>query len=86
MQSGVLLYGAPGSGKTLLAAAVAGESALNFISIKVCIFNHVLEKKMDKIYRISNFIFLIHSQGPELLSKFVGESEEGVRNTFRRYV
>ncbi|XP_065203097.1 peroxisomal ATPase PEX1 [Planococcus citri] len=56
MPSGVLLYGAPGSGKTLLAGAVAGESSLNFISIK----------------------------GPELLSKYVGESEEGVRNTFRR--
>ncbi|KAK7597723.1 hypothetical protein V9T40_009948 [Parthenolecanium corni] len=56
MQSGVLLFGVPGCGKTLLASAIAGESGLNFISIK----------------------------GPELLSKFVGASEEGIRNTFRK--
>lgn len=55
-QSGVLLYGAPGTGKTLIAGAVANECGLNFISIK----------------------------GPELLSKYVGASEEGVRNLFVR--
>lgn len=53
---GVLLYGPPGSGKTLLAKAVASESGVNFINIK----------------------------GPELISKFVGESEKGVRETFKR--
>ena len=54
--SGVLLYGPPGSGKTLLAKAVANESGANFISIK----------------------------GPELLSKWVGESEKHLREVFRR--
>ena len=54
--SGVLLWGPPGCGKTLLAKAVANESKANFISIK----------------------------GPELLNKFVGESERAVRQVFNR--
>ena len=53
---GILLYGIPGIGKTLLAKAVASESEANFISVK----------------------------GPELLSKWVGESEKGVREVFRK--
>lgn len=53
---GILLYGAPGTGKTLMAKAVAHESEANFISIK----------------------------GPELLSKWVGESEKAVREIFKK--
>jgi transitional endoplasmic reticulum ATPase len=53
---GTLLYGSPGTGKTLLAKAVANESEANFIAVK----------------------------GPELLSKWVGESEKGVREIFRK--
>jgi transitional endoplasmic reticulum ATPase len=53
---GVLIYGPPGAGKTLLARAVATESEANFISVK----------------------------GPELLSKWVGESEKAVREIFRK--
>jgi transitional endoplasmic reticulum ATPase len=53
---GVLLHGPSGTGKTMLAKAVATESEANFISVK----------------------------GPELLSKWVGESEKGVREIFRR--
>jgi transitional endoplasmic reticulum ATPase len=56
MPKGILLYGASGTGKTLLAKAVATESEANFISVR----------------------------GPELLSKWVGESERGVREVFRR--
>jgi transitional endoplasmic reticulum ATPase len=53
---GIMLHGPAGSGKTLLAKAVANESGVNFISVK----------------------------GPELMSKFVGESEKGIRETFKR--
>lgn len=53
---GVLLYGPPGCGKTLLAKAVANGTHANFISVK----------------------------GPELLNKFVGESERAVRQVFLR--
>ena len=53
---GILLYGPPGAGKTLLAKAVANESEANFISVK----------------------------GPEMLSKWVGESEKAVREIFKK--
>jgi transitional endoplasmic reticulum ATPase len=51
---GILLSGLPGTGKTLVAKALASESEVNFISVK----------------------------GPELMSKYVGESERGVREVF----
>ena len=53
---GILLYGPPGCGKTLLAKAVATESKANFIGIK----------------------------GPELLSKWYGESERRIREVFAK--
>jgi len=52
---GVLLFGPPGSGKTLLAKAVANESEANFILIN----------------------------GPEIMSKFYGESEKKLRDIFQ---
>ncbi len=53
---GILLFGPPGCGKTMLARVVATESESNFISIK----------------------------GPEVFSKWVGESEKAIREVFRK--
>ncbi len=53
---GILLTGSPGTGKTLLAKAVANEANANFISVK----------------------------GPELVSKWVGESEKHIREVFKK--
>ncbi|MCX6767884.1 MAG: CDC48 family AAA ATPase [Candidatus Micrarchaeota archaeon] len=52
---GVLIYGTPGTGKTLLAKAVANETEAHFITLA----------------------------GPEIVSKFVGEAEERLRNIFQ---
>ena len=56
MPRGILLHGPSGTGKTLMAKAVATESEANFVSVR----------------------------GPELLSKWVGESERGIREIFKR--
>ncbi len=53
---GIILYGPSGTGKTMLAKAVATGSEANFISVR----------------------------GPELITKWVGESEKGIREVFRR--
>ena len=53
---GIVLFGAPGTGKTLIAKAIANEAKANFISIK----------------------------GPEMISKWVGESERAVREVFKK--
>uniref|UniRef100_A0A3B0N2Q9 ATPase, putative n=1 Tax=Theileria annulata TaxID=5874 RepID=A0A3B0N2Q9_THEAN len=56
ISAGILLYGPPGCGKTLLAKAISNECNANFISIK----------------------------GPEILNKYVGESEKAIRLIFQR--
>ncbi|KAL4093598.1 hypothetical protein PRIC1_011030 [Phytophthora ramorum] len=56
LPAGMLLYGPPGCGKTLLASAVAHECGLNFISVK----------------------------GPEVLNKYIGASEQAIRDLFAR--
>lgn len=56
LPKGIMLYGPPGSGKTMIAKALANTSGMNFISIK----------------------------GPELLSKYLGESEQLIKNYFNK--
>ena len=56
MPRGILLHGPSGTGKTLMAKAVATQSEAKFVSVR----------------------------GPELLSKWVGESERGIREIFKR--
>ena len=56
LRSGLLFYGYPGCGKTMLASAIASQTGLNFISVK----------------------------GPEILNKYIGASEQSVRDLFDR--
>lgn len=53
---GIMFYGASGTGKTMVAKALATESGVNFISVK----------------------------GPEILSKWQGETERGIRDIFKK--
>ena len=65
---GVLLYGPPGCGKTLIAKAVANSIAKR------------LESKENKDVRS----YFLHVKGPELLNKYVGESERQIREVFNK--
>ena len=56
LRSGLLIYGPPGCGKTLLASHVASKCGLNFLAVK----------------------------GPELLNKYIGSSEQNVREIFTK--
>ncbi|KAH3678520.1 hypothetical protein WICMUC_001537 [Wickerhamomyces mucosus] len=56
LRSGILLYGYPGCGKTLLASVISSQCGLNFISVK----------------------------GPEILNKYIGASEQSIRELFER--
>jgi proteasome-associated ATPase len=65
---GVLLYGPPGCGKTLIAKAVA---------------NSLAKKVADKTGKEGKSYFL-NIKGPELLNKYVGETERHIRLVFQR--
>src|SRR3979411_1334456 len=66
---GILLYGPPGCGKTLIAKAVANSLA-----------KKVAEKSGDKQARS----YFLNIKGPELLNKYVGETERQIRLVFQR--
>jgi len=66
---GILLYGPPGCGKTLIAKAVANSLA-----------QRVSERTGDTSARS----FFLNIKGPELLNKYVGETERQIRLIFQR--
>jgi len=63
---GVLLYGPPGCGKTMIAKAVANNLA-----------QKISEKRGEKVKG-----FFLNIKGPELLNKYVGETERKIREIF----
>src|SRR5439155_559458 len=67
---GILLYGPPGCGKTLIAKAVANS----------------LAKQVEKVRGNGSTAksFFLNIKGPELLNKYVGETERHIRLVFQR--
>jgi proteasome-associated ATPase len=65
---GVLLYGPPGCGKTMIAKAVANNLA-----------DKISEKRGEKITG-----YFLNIKGPELLNKYVGETERKIREIFQK--
>jgi len=65
---GILLYGPPGCGKTLIAKAVANS----------------LAKKVSDITGVDSRSYFLNIKGPELLNKYVGETERHIRLVFQR--
>lgn len=76
MQSGVLLFGVPGCGKTLLASAIAGESGLNFISIKVSLCLIIFIIKSQSLCLRVRKLFIFNALG------FNGESFRLIHQKF----
>jgi proteasome-associated ATPase len=66
---GVLLYGPPGCGKTLIAKAVA---------------NSLAQQVAEKTGREGVHSYFLNIKGPELLNKYVGETERQIRLIFQR--
>ncbi len=66
---GILLYGPPGCGKTLIAKAVA---------------NSLAKKVSEKTGQADTKSFFLNIKGPELLNKYVGETERHIRQIFQR--
>jgi len=66
---GVLLYGPPGCGKTLIAKAVA---------------NSLAKSIAEKTGNVSAKSYFLNIKGPELLNKYVGETERQIRQIFQR--
>ena len=65
---GILLYGPPGCGKTLIAKAVANS----------------LTRRIGEVTGEQGESYFINVKGPELLNKYVGETEQAIRDLFAR--
>jgi proteasome-associated ATPase len=65
---GILLYGPPGCGKTLIAKAVANS----------------LAKRIEERTGRQTTAYFLNVKGPELLNKYVGETEHKIREVFKR--
>ena len=65
---GILLYGPPGCGKTLIAKAVA----------------NALAKRIEERTGRQTTAYFLNVKGPELLNKYVGETEHKIREVFKR--
>jgi proteasome-associated ATPase len=66
---GILLYGPPGCGKTLIAKAVA---------------NSLAKRVAEKTGNLGTRSYFLNIKGPELLNKYVGETERQIRLIFQR--